>query len=48
MIFHLCAFFNFFLISIIIAENSKKEDNFGQNDDDWDVYKEIVSSVSVG
>ena len=24
-----------------LAKNSKKEDNFGMNDDDWDVYKKI-------
>ena len=30
-----------------LPETKKKDDNFGQNDDDWDVYKEIVS-VSVG
>ena len=24
-----------------LAKNTKKEDNFGMNDDDWDVYKKI-------
>merc|ERR1719210_229179 len=24
-----------------LAKNSKKEDTFGMNDDDWDVYKKI-------
>ena len=24
-----------------LAKNSKKEDNFGMNDDDWEVYKKI-------
>ena len=28
---------------VFLPENKKKDDNFGQNDDDWDVYKEIVS-----
>ncbi|KAL8612784.1 hypothetical protein ACOMHN_033454 [Nucella lapillus] len=29
------------IISQLAAQNKKKDDNFGQNDDDWDVYKEI-------
>ena len=24
-----------------LAKNSKKDDNFGMNDDDWEVYKKI-------
>jgi len=29
-----------------LAKNSKKEDNFGMNDNDWDVYKKI-SKVTI-
>ncbi len=29
-----------------LAKSSKKEDNFGRNDDDWDVYKFIRKVIS--
>lgn len=29
------------IISQLAAQNKKKDDNFGQNDEDWEVYKEI-------
>ena len=37
---------NFRPISFIFTE-AKKDDTFGQDDKDWDVYKEIVSYSTV-
>ena len=33
-----------------LAKNTKKEDDFGRNDDDWDVYKiirKVMASLAV-
>ena len=30
---------------LILAVKRRKEDTFGMNDEDWDVYKQIVSKV---
>jgi len=30
----------------VTGSKRKKEDTFGSNDDDWDVYKQIVSVAS--
>lgn len=37
---------SFFCLCVFILDTKKhKDDNFGQNDADWDVYKAIVSFI---
>ncbi len=31
-----------------LAKNTKKEDNFGMRDEDWEVYKKISKVCSIG
>ena len=35
----------FIVQCVYLGTKRKKEDTFGQNDDDWNIYKEIVSSM---
>ncbi len=32
---------------IVASKKQKREDTFGMNDDDWEVYKYIVSEITI-
>lgn len=38
-----CYYYGYFFFLL----ETKKDDTFGQDDKDWDVYKEIVSCITV-